>query len=75
MREHPIRFANGRWRPGFLGHLDVRNISRTQIQNWIKELESPEAGIPTIQSPAVAVRLILKQAHREGDISPRTEPS
>ena len=51
-----------------LGHLDLRNISTTRLQDWIDELKTLGVGIPTIKSSAGAVRLMLKQAHKDGKI-------
>lgn len=52
----------------YLGHLDLQNISTKHLQDWIDELKTLGVGIPTIKSSAGAVRLLLKQAHKDGKI-------
>ena len=52
----------------FLGHLDLREVSTRELQDWVNKLVDLQVGVPTIRSAAGAVRLIFKQAHREGKI-------
>lgn len=52
----------------FLGHLNLPEVSTRELQDWVNKLVNLNVGVPTIRSATGAVRLIFKQAHREGKI-------